>query len=449
MRRHCSKSARARLPVGATLWLLALLVLWACSARFAMAGKQAYGEEFFRADSRSRLIDVPPGLSNTDPPPPSTAAASANEVAQQQRLDEIEQMLGPYSDALAEPLAGLGRSYHNRGELAKALATYRRALQVVRINDGLYSERQTPILRALLDIHRSSGDLQALDARYDYFFRLYGNGQPPYTELRMRAALAYLRWQREALRLHVDADPARRLLNLYRLNEDLLESVALDAEADRRWRSELTLSQVRNLYLLSDRYEPRLEELGTPPASPLAAQDWQEEDFYQRRLENLHRGSLSRGAALLRQAIDAGPGAGDGLEKAALYLELGDWYQWHGRFSSAGEHYAMVVSLLEKAGRPDLLQTWLGEPVELPDNGAFWQPRESDRAETAMRLGLQFDVSERGRAGNFVVLEADPERQRLTARLQRKLAGIRFRPRWVNGSPEAVSKLRRDYAFYP
>ena len=80
-----------------------------------------------------------------------------------------------------------------------------------RINDGLYSERQVPLLRELLQSYREAGDYEALDERYDYYFRLYGNGQPPYTEIRLRAALEYLRWQREALRLGVGGRELERL----------------------------------------------------------------------------------------------------------------------------------------------------------------------------------------------------------------------------------------------
>ena len=42
------------------------------------------------------------------------------------------------------------------------------------------------------------GDLEALDDRYYYFFRLYRSEQPPCTALRKRASLGYLRWQRAA-----------------------------------------------------------------------------------------------------------------------------------------------------------------------------------------------------------------------------------------------------------
>ena len=155
----------------------------------------------------------------TDVRPPAVESLSIVEQedpgkAFQLQMDEFESKDGPYADGLAEPLLGLGRHYARRGDYEQALQLYRRALHIVRLNDGLYSKRQVPVVRELLDTVRLSGDLQALDDRYDYFFRLYGRGQAPYTDIRVRAALEYLRWQREALRLGIDNNGNRRLYDL-------------------------------------------------------------------------------------------------------------------------------------------------------------------------------------------------------------------------------------------
>jgi hypothetical protein len=40
---------------------------------------------------------------------------------------------------------------------------------------------------------------------------------------------------------------------------------------------------------------------------------------------------------------------------------------------------------------------------------------------------------------------SDPANEGLASRLKRKLAKIRFRPRWVSGVAEPVSQVQRDY----
>ncbi|MBE9540258.1 MAG: tetratricopeptide repeat protein, partial [Proteobacteria bacterium] len=187
-------------------------------------------------------------------PPVSIVTASSgalkSEKAYRRQLDSVESTGGPYAYELAEPLLGLGRYHASNGRYGKARDLFRRALHNVRLNDGLYSELQTPYVRALLDTIRLSGDLNALDDRYNYFFRLYGSGQPPYTRLRMRASLEYLRWQREALRLEFDSQEKKRLLTLYQLNESLLTDTweSNSSSPEDQWK--LTMSQIRNLYIL-------------------------------------------------------------------------------------------------------------------------------------------------------------------------------------------------------
>ena len=144
---------------------------------------ELYGREYVRID-RSWEDGSPRGL-----PVPREEYGDADESAFLEQIQTRELSGGPYSDALAEPLSSLGNYYRDQGKFDEALDLYERALHLVRVNDGLYSERQIPLLRELLDTYRLAGDMQALDDRYEYFFRLYGNGQPPYTELRLRASL--------------------------------------------------------------------------------------------------------------------------------------------------------------------------------------------------------------------------------------------------------------------
>jgi hypothetical protein len=360
------------------------------------------------------------------------------------RLSALERQRGPYADALVEPLAGLGRFYRGSGDPAQAQRLYRRALHVVRVNDGLHSDRQLPILRELLASSREAGDLQALDSYYDYFFRLHGSGRPPYTEARLLGILEYLRWQREALRLELDGRDLQRLVRLYELNEQLLEAVAGEAALDHSWYRELTYSQVRNLYLVEGRAAPPLESRDLLPASYWFGAEPTEQQTQQSRLEVIQRGALSHGAALLQEVVDRSAAA-DPKELARAQLELGDWYQWHRSGERAGEHYAAAVRTLREAQQTALLERWLGQPVELPDNGAFWQPRPAPPGGRSVIVTASYDVSTSGRASNIEATAADAAEQGAAARLSRDLARIRFRPRWLAGRPEPVARLVRDY----
>jgi hypothetical protein len=416
------------------------LLLLLLAAPAVWAGKYAYGDAFVRV-----------GQSWADGGPVQEqgqlgdSQAAQDDGQYQRQVDELEKEGGPYADALAEPLTGLGRHHRRKGDMQQALRLYRRALHVVRVNDGLYSERQMPILRELLDAYRVSGEMEILDNRYDYYFRLYGNGLPPYTDVRLRAALAYLRWQREAVRLELDENESQRILALYHLNDELLQGVAADSSVALQWYRDLVLSQMRNLYLLEDRFAPTVQNAGLAPSTPIFAEKWEQKDFDKKRLELIQRGAKSQGADMLQALIDRTAVSADNTALAGVRLELGDWYQWHGNDRLAGEQYQQVVQLLSQENRPDLLQQWLGQPMELPDNGAFWQFRPDREGEHPVVVSVRYDVSARGRASNMQAGVSDPADEGLASRLKRKLARIRFRPRWVSGAAEAVSQVQRDY----
>ena len=432
----CPGGANARCA-GCWRLLTALLLLLPVPSVFA--GDKAYGENFARVGSSwPEVLPLSPDSGFT-PSPESMALF-------QRQLEERQGDGGPYSDTLAEPLTGLARSHLANGDLDEARRLYRQALHIVRVNDGLYSKRQIPILQELLEIYRSTGDLESLDQRYDYYFRLYGAGQPPFSEVRLRAALAYLRWQREALSLGMDGERHQRLLDLYNLNDELVKATAVDPDVSIEQYREVVMSQVRNLYLVEDKISPRMEKIGVVSSAPSFGGEWEETDFDRKRLETLQRGALSGGVRLLEDVIQRSTGTAAPETLARLHLELGDWYQWHGS-ASAREQYARVVEILTGAGQQDLLEQWLGQPVELPDNGAFWQPSRLVNAEPRIVVETRYDVTASGRIRNLTGAAVSAEYEAKADRLKRELRKMRFRPRWVNGEPEAVEGLERRYEW--
>lgn len=404
-----------------------------------------YGEEFIRKgktwlDARAtQEVSSPVGVE------------AMTEKSYREQLEEFEAWGGPYAENLSQPLLGLGRYYAGSGDYDSAISLFQRALHIVRLNEGLYSEFQAPFVRELLDTVRLTGDLEALDDRYDYFFRLYGNGQPPFTSLRMRASLEYLRWQREAIRLGMDVDYKKRLLKLYKLNEILLEATWASASwvVEDQWK--LTLSQIRNLYLLRSMIEPRITVTGSGAGGLFRAGTTQGEDldFDQRQLENLHRGALKRGVQILERYIaelEAGATVTTMAQRARAALELADWYQWTGSRRRASESYASVVRMLVQAGENELLQLWFSEPVELPDNGAFWQPSLVSESAEQKFVTATFDVSGRGRVKNLSIEETGQSRH---YGFKRELGKTRFRPRYsASAEPRSSENLKRDYLLY-
>lgn len=422
--------------VGVFLCVAALLLPAAVTA----AGATPYGESFVR-------LTAPhvPSVGRAAPAsrsPEGIPATPGDSARYREQLERLELAGGPYADTLAEPLADLARLYQQDGDIAAAQRLYERALHVVRINEGLYSEHQLPILQQLFASYRQAGDMVSLDGRYDYFFRLYGSGKPPYTTLRLNAALEYMRWQREALLIGLErGHAAARLLALFDLNQQVLDLAGQDPVVSQSSYRALVLSQLRNLYLVQDRHRPALEDAGAPP-NTLGAAGWNQEDTNEHRLQSIQRKAIFRGSELLQELIDRTP-AGQPVELASIYLELADWNQWNDRRDDALASYRQVAELLQEADRPALLEDWLGAPEELPANGVFLRPAAA--LEKGAVLQASYDVSAEGRADNIVASAASEADEGKAGRFRRALARVRFRPRYTGGEPATQLQLSRDY----
>lgn len=392
-----------------------------------------YGKVFIRSDQAQQ--DERPHPPTVPPVPMDEADADAYE----QQVKAQELLDGPYAETLAESLSSLGHYHRDRGDYRKAEDLYLRALHVVRVNDGLYSERQIPLMRDLLNLYRATGDLKALDDRYDNFFRLYGSGQPPYTALRKQASLEYLRWQRAAHCSGLDGSSNRRLVDLYQLNKRMLESVAQTPNVDQSWHRELVLNQIRNLYLL-------LGSNSLPGVGFSAGSSGQTDPsvIVQQQMLNLQRTGFPIGRNLLQdliaQSLQLAP-----IERASLHLELGDWYQWNEVLRGADEEYVKVEQILLEAGEQDLLDQWLGAPVELPANDAFRQPNPRPSDAKPVVATVRYDISAKGHLSNVEVSTKEPEDAAVGLRIKRMLKGTHFRPRFVSGHAEPMEKLTRQY----
>jgi hypothetical protein len=92
---------------------------------------------------------------------PHDATAAESNGADQALLEQIQEILsndGPNSRELVAPLTNLGLLYREGDDYSFALATLERAVQVVRVNDGLYALEQVPLVRQLIRIEAERGN---------------------------------------------------------------------------------------------------------------------------------------------------------------------------------------------------------------------------------------------------------------------------------------------------
>ncbi len=162
---------------------------------------------------------VPLTLARTDQssPTPETRAP-AIEFYQQDSAPDLAALEAEYRDSIAsirtahgiyalpvgEQLFGLGRLLQQQGQFDAALEAYEASMHVLRVNLGLYSLQQTPVLKAIINTHAARGDVANAHAMQEALFNLemrhHGRDNPA-------AVAALLEWADWNVNLYLLLDP--------------------------------------------------------------------------------------------------------------------------------------------------------------------------------------------------------------------------------------------------
>ncbi len=398
---------------------------------------ELFGHEYVRVQAPAgnpiTPAQLPTALEET-----RQSTTQKDEQAFEEQVRDSERAHGPYASGLTDPLISLGIHYYSLGKHEQALEAYRRALHVARVNDGLTSDRQIPILRGLIRLYRESGDFESLDGAFRYYARVQAIGALPPTRQELEDGLEYVEWQREAYASRRDGKQAVHLLQAYLANDQMLKTLSAADEADPDWFRQLVMSQMHNLYLLLSSDPVVLNDQGFIPGQLVP------DEATLRRIQYLQKSGISRGQELLKEAIVRGQSFA-ATDRAALHLELGDWYQYHSKYNKAGREYREVVKILGEAGRDDLLSQWLEQPMELPDERELWLvPPEEDRP-GGLVVVAQYKVSARGEARSLKVSVPGADSPGPARKIREMLRETHFRPRFIRGVAESSEPVTRTY----
>lgn len=140
-------------------------------------------------------------------------------------IEALEFRHGAYDIGLYEPLQGLGGQLLAGGDLVGARAVYNRALQISRINEGLYNANQVNLVEKLIDIDRELEDWVSVDRQYGYLENLYGriySDDDPQLERALRQLVV---WHVDAANINLNGQRTEHLRSLYRLYKTRLRVV--------------------------------------------------------------------------------------------------------------------------------------------------------------------------------------------------------------------------------
>ena len=145
-------------------------------------------------------------------------------------IAELEDAASAYGEGLAEKLLGLGLSLQQQGRHAEAVSVFKRGVHLSRVNNGLYSGEQIPLLQSQISSHLALGDYETADERQTYLYRVQQRALDKGV-LRAEALMQQARWQRQAYDLGLGEYGFVRLLAMWDLYRMALTDIA-DREGD-------------------------------------------------------------------------------------------------------------------------------------------------------------------------------------------------------------------------
>ena len=381
------------------------------------------------------------GQEEFEPPPDGPVVSdSAREMPFREAIDKLESSEGAYASGLPEQMLSLGLTLQQQGRHAEAAELLKRGVHLARINNGLYSAEQIPLLSAEINSHLALGEYAKADERQQYMYRVQlrslDNGQVMTAALMQQA-----NWQLYAYNLGIGGPTFLRLMNMWDLYRQAINEIL-------RREDEYSTSLLPPLYgMLKTQYLISSYE-GEPSSSGFNSSEQSSGSVEQNRFNRYRADNYKRGRAVIQAIYDIEQARAEdepSLAAAEIRVMLGDWFLHHQQHDAAGEAYALAFEELAALDDAQVqTERLLGQPVALPDLDGVRPLPDPVPAEQANVL-LEFGVSHRGRVQDLERVDENESNEARAYRLMRKLRRTRFRPSLVDGVAVETEKVSRAY----
>ena len=401
---------------------------------------------------------------NADSVPVDTQNLTRSIAEYEREIQAREAEYGVYDPATGEFLLSVGLVYQNDGKHDEAVDAFARALQIKRVNEGLYSTGQLLILEQLIKSNIASANWEEVDRNYQQLLwinkRNYDAGDP-----RLLPVVDTVgRWKLKAYK------------------EDLLDSSAISTigESEKLFRDTIIILErqygendprlINPLYgraLTNYQYaievantpQDEFHGTGSPTRTQVMCRTVPTANGGARRICNTIRvpdpsyyasQSSSKDFALGQRIVAVGKAlrhivqiheANPDLPRdshARALVHLGDWNLLRGKKTTAHKNYKSAYQLLADSGEhQEVIEELFGKPQNLPAL-RLPLPEIDDKLEQEKTTSVlaSFDVSRTGRAKNVQILESEPPDATSARRKAKKtIRGRIYRPRFENGEP--------------
>lgn len=292
--------------------------------------------------------------------------------ALQSYLSDLSHELGTYDPALIELQGDLGGTYLELEEYELAHGILEQAMQLVRVNDGLYGERQVGLLKSLIQANLGLQEWEQVDIYahllLDLQARMFAAGSGEYTD----AFISFSDWRLQAARYNLLSRPGSQqglqaLQDLQDQHKSALVSAREREDTGQQWSllyaiatTEVEMARQINYQHLTgfDSLTPRYVSqtvCRTVPTSSGGAQRvcWQERvtnPDYLTSASNQRRTYVERARLGLQSAV---------REMEDLLVDNPDFAQAHQQETEQGlENIESALRDLQRQARRSAMQRW-------------------------------------------------------------------------------------------
>ncbi len=315
-----------------------------------------------------------PPFAGIEPPQTDQSVIDFSLAQFQESIAEFEIDGGVYDFRLSELYLSLGNTYRLAGDFQLAIDSYNEALQLSRINEGLFTEDQVPIVEELVNSYLNLGDIESANLNQEYLLyvkqKIHGAGHP----MILNDLLEYADWNLHATSLSMGYRP--NFQSLYFRTQSFNERNYIQPETTENFLAAAAFAYTQALIMQHDLESQSNESYSS--AETLQLKDtlgFPDEDyniseteqklaytyFLQNQFDQNNIANNAFNEAPTTYFLDSYSNGRTALERRYAYLrdknspaidiihallDIADWYLIFERWSSAEELYIQAFELM-------------------------------------------------------------------------------------------------------
>lgn len=363
----------------------------------------------------------------------------------QQNIEELESKEGAYGPGLSQELLALGTFYQQNNKHVEAINSFKRSLHLKRINEGLYTKAQIPIVELLINSFAEKKQWRSVDNRFKYLNWLYQRNFAENAIENYPIKIQLANWHLKSFSLNRLEEPLIDLLNSYlAYNQATQILIETYGAKDLKLIPSLRGSLLVNYLIATSRIKEENLQVGsdgeiTRNLNALAS-----------KVAHLQNRSLKQGLMLINHEIDiylAQPTIDHHLVTDTK-LKMADWYLMHGKRDSAMRNYQQAYHYLaEHSQDVQLIEQTFAQPVVLPnfenmDTGTSLVSANSKPADDVNYVHASLDITQYGTARNVKIVDSNLTNNATRSRVLRSLRKAKYRPKIAGGNMMPTAQMQ-------